>query len=86
MRNPCAAAVRIRISHPHLLEDLVRFLERMGFTVDEAGYDSVHVDLAHADDTTAMQAQVQLYLDVWQATRRDVSAAVESVDRAEGHR
>lgn len=39
------AAVRIRVSHPASVDDLVRFLERMGFAAVECDYAAICVEL-----------------------------------------
>jgi len=72
--------VLVRISNPHLVDDLVRFLKRMGFTVDECDYDAVCVELVGEGADAVLEARLQLYVQVWQATRGDVSAVVEPVN------
>ena len=73
------AALRIRISHPHLVSDLVRFLKRMGFAVEDCGFDTILVRLPEGD-SPVLRAQLELYVHVWQATRAGISAVVEPVD------
>jgi hypothetical protein len=69
--------MRIRLTHPFLGDDLVRFLERMGFTVEESDYDTFEVRIGE-QEPAARRAQLLLYLHVWQATRPGVSALVEA--------
>jgi hypothetical protein len=75
-----SAAVRIRVSHPALVDDLVRFLERMGFAAVECDYDAIRVDLGGERTAPAFRAQLELYVQVWQATRPGVAAALEPED------
>jgi hypothetical protein len=74
--------VLVRISNPQLVDDLVRFLKRMGFTVDECDYDAVRVERLSEGAEAVLEARLQLYVQVWQATRGDVSAVVERVNDA----
>ena len=69
--------MRIRLTHPSLGDDLVRFLERMGFTVEESDYDTFEVGIGE-HEPAARRAQLLLYLHVWQATRPGVAALVEA--------
>lgn len=71
--------MQIRLTHPHLGLDLIRFLDRTGFRAKECGYDTIAVDIGH-EEPAARRAQLLLYLGVWQATRPGVSALIESDD------
>ena len=75
-----AAAVLIRVSHPALVDDLVRFLERMGFAAVECDYGAVCVELGGEKTAPKLRAQLELYVQVWQATRPGVAAALEPGD------
>jgi hypothetical protein len=72
--------VRIQVSHPALIEDLVRFLERMGFAAVECDYGAVRVELRGESAAPERRAQLQLYVQVWQATRPGVAIALEPED------
>jgi hypothetical protein len=72
--------VRIRVSHPALVDDLVRFLERMGFAAVECDYGAIHVELGGERTAPEFRAQLDFYVQVWQATRPDVAAALEPED------
>jgi hypothetical protein len=72
--------MRIRLTHPFLADDLVRFLERMGFTVEESDYDTFEVRIGEHEPAAARRAQLLLYLHVWQATRPGVSALIVETD------
>lgn len=74
------AAVRIRVSHPASVDDLVRFLERMGFAAVECDYAAICVELGGERTAPEFQAQLELYVQVWQATRPGVVAALEPED------
>jgi len=69
--------MRIRLTHPSLGDDLVWFLDRMGFSVEESDYDTFEVRVGQ-HEPAARRAQLLLYLHVWQATRPGVSALVEA--------
>jgi hypothetical protein len=70
----------IRVSHPALVDDLVRFLERMGFAAVECDYGAIRVELGGERTAPEVKAQLQLYVQVWQATRPGVAAALEPED------
>jgi hypothetical protein len=72
--------VRIRVSHPALLDDLVRFLERMGFAAVECDYGAIRVELGGERTAPEFRAQLELYVQVWQATRPGVELALEPED------
>jgi hypothetical protein len=72
--------VRIQVSHPSLVEDLVGFLERMGFVAVECDYSAVRVELPGERTAPKRRAQLQLYVQVWQATRPGVAIALETED------
>ena len=74
--------VRIQVSHAALVDDLVRFLERMGFAAAECDYGAIHVELGGERTAPEFRAQLELYVQVWQATRPHVAAALESEDAA----
>jgi len=72
--------MRIRVSHPPFLDDLVRFLERMGFAAVECDYDAIRVESRGERTAPELWAKLQLYVQVWQATRPGVDAALEPGD------
>ena len=71
---PRSAALRIQISHPWLVDELVGYLARMGFSAHESGYAEVTVDDRYGQDGEILAAQLQVYLQIWEATRPGVSA------------
>lgn len=72
--------MRIRISHPAFIDDLVRFFERMGFVAVECDYDAIRVELRGERTAPELRTQLQLYVQVWAATRPGVAAALEPED------
>jgi hypothetical protein len=56
--------VRIRVSHPALVDDLVRFLERMGFAAVECDYGAIHVELGGERTAPEFRAQLDFYVQV----------------------
>ena len=77
--GPLLRHMQIRITHSGLSEDLVQFLTRMGFAVQETDYCTFTVDIRD-EEPAPRRAQLLLYLHVWQATRRGVSAFVVPAD------
>ena len=74
-----AAAMLIRVTNPAFTDELIRFLSRLGFTVNECGADTVGIDCG-GEPRAAVREQLQLYLQLWQAPYSGVSAVVESDD------
>jgi hypothetical protein len=69
----------IRVTDPAFIDELIRYLSRIGFTVNECGVDTVGID--HGGEPRAVvRQQLQVYLQFWQATHSGVSAVVESDD------
>ncbi len=71
----------IKVTDPASIDELVRFLSRTGFIVTECGVDTVGIDCGGEPGDVVLQ-QLEVYLQLWQATRSGVSAVVES-DHAE---
>jgi hypothetical protein len=62
-----------------LVDDLVHFLERMGFAAVECDYGAIRVEVPGERTAPELRA-LELYVQVWQATRPGVAAALESED------
>jgi hypothetical protein len=77
VRERPAAAMLIRVTDPAFIDELIRFLSRIGFTVNECGVDTVGIDHGGEPRAVVLQ-QLQVYLQLWQATRSGVAAVVES--------
>jgi hypothetical protein len=73
------AAMLIKVTDPASIDDLIRFLSRIGFTVDECGGRTVRIDRRGEAPDVVLQ-QLEIYLQLWQVTRPGVSAVVESID------
>ena len=71
------AALRIQLTHPALVDEFIRSLRRMGFAAHECGYDTVFV-AGDVQTCPVARAQLQLYVQVWQATHPGVSASVRA--------
>ena len=68
------AALRIQLTHPALVDEFIQSLGRMGFVAHECGYDTVFV-AGDVQRCAVARAQLQLYVQVWQATHPGVSAS-----------
>jgi hypothetical protein len=67
----------IRVTHPAFVDELVRYLSRIGFTVNARGGDTVEIDRG-GEQRAVVRQQLQVYLQLWQGTRSGVSAVIES--------
>ncbi len=52
----------------------------MGFVAVECDYDAIRVELRGERTAPELRAQLQLYVQVWAATRPGVAAALEPED------
>jgi hypothetical protein len=62
------AAMRIRLSDPSLVDDLLMFLRERQCVVEPASEDTLDVELPAAMRSDAAALELQLYLRVWEAT------------------
>jgi hypothetical protein len=69
----------IKVTDPASIDDLTRFLSRIGFTVDECRGRTVRID-GRGEAPDVVLQQLEIYLQLRQATRPGVSAVVESID------
>jgi hypothetical protein len=69
----------IRVTNPAFVHELIRFLWRIGFAVNECGVDTVGIDRG-GEPRAVVRQQLQVYLQFWQATRSGVAAVVEPDD------
>jgi hypothetical protein len=76
-----AAAMLITVTDPAFVDDLVRYLWRTGFTVNDRGENAVGIDRG-GEERAVVREQLQVYLRLWESTRSGVSVAVER-DEAE---
>ena len=71
--------LRVRLTHPAFVDDLIRFLERMGLSIDECEYDTIRLRPT-GKGGTGDHSQVRFYLGVWQATHPGVTALLAFED------
>jgi hypothetical protein len=73
--------MRLRLSDPSLIPDLLEFLRsRPDVVVDVVGDDEVEVSLVASYALEAMRMELYLRIRAWEATRRTSAALVELVD------
>ena len=70
--------VRLRLSDPELLGDLLAFFRRRESSAERVGPDLVEVEILHTLDERQGQLELDLYLRVWQALHPE--GRVEVVD------
>ena len=73
---PGAAAMRVRISDPALLRDLLDFLRRTECVAEQASADSLDVFVPHAPSAAQARREVDVYLATWRARHPGVNAEV----------
>jgi hypothetical protein len=61
--------VRLRLSKPDLLEDLLLFLERRGCPARQLDVDLIEVDVPHAIHAEQARMELDFYLNVWKKLR-----------------
>ena len=61
--------VRLRLSKPDLLEDLLLFLERRGCPARQLDIDLIEVEVPHAIHAEQARMELDLYLNVWKKLR-----------------
>lgn len=61
--------VRLRLSKPDLLEDLLLFLERRGCPARQLDVDLIEVEVPHAIHAAQARMELDLYLNVWKKLR-----------------
>ena len=73
--------MRLRVSNPALLPDLLEFL-RSGVDVvaEEVGDDEVDVSLVGSYNSDALRMELELRVRAWEAGRRSAGVEVELVD------
>jgi hypothetical protein len=59
--------MRVHLSDPTLMDDLVAFLERASCIVSQEGADIVAAALPEAESDEQARLELQLYLLAWQA-------------------
>jgi hypothetical protein len=69
----------IKVTDPASIDELIRFLSRLGFSANDCGVETVRID-CRREPRAAVRQQLEIYLQLWQATRSGVDAVVESHD------
>jgi hypothetical protein len=62
--------VRLRVSDPDLVDDLLVFLDRRGCPATQLDVDLVEVEVPHAIHGEQARMELDLYLYVWKKQRR----------------
>lgn len=68
------AAVRVKISDPALVDDLVEFLSRSGCIAHAQDETTILVSIPRSLREDAAELELDLYLQVWQATHSEAHA------------
>jgi hypothetical protein len=73
--------MRLRVSNPALIPDLLEFLRsRADVVAEEVGNDEVDVSLLGSYNSDAMHMELYLRVRAWEAGRRSSGVVVELVD------
>lgn len=73
--------VRLRISDPDLLDDLLLFLDRRGCPATQLEVDLIEAEVPHAIHAEQARMELDLYLNVWKKLR---GASLFEIDRRDG--
>lgn len=73
--------VRLRISDPDLLDDLLLFLDRRGCPTTQLDVDLIEAEVPHAIHAEQARMELDLYLNVWKKLR---GASLLEIDRRDG--
>jgi hypothetical protein len=65
--------LEVRLNKPTLIDELIAYLRSLGHSVSEAGYGTLHVELA-ADE----QPRLEFHLTIWEAVRSLEHAGVRA--------
>ena len=73
--------MRLRLSNPALIPDLVEFLRsRADLIAEEVNDDEVEVSLLGSYNSDAMRLELYLRVRAWEAGRRSTGVEIELVD------
>jgi hypothetical protein len=79
--GPSLRLMRLRVSNPALIRDLLEFLRsRVDVVAEEVSVDEVDVSLVGSYNADAMHMELYLRVRAWEAGRRSTGAEVELVD------
>jgi len=73
--------VRLRLSKPDLLEDLLLFLERRGCPARQLDVDLIEVEVSHAIHPEQARKELELDLNVWKKLRAASLFEIEARSR-----
>lgn len=71
-----AAIMRVRLSDPDLLSDLLDYLRAAECVAEEIGPDELNVIVPRAPSDEQAHREVDIYLRAWQAMNPNVRAAI----------
>ena len=74
--------VKLRVSNPVLIEDLLLFLERRGCPAQQLDHDLIEVDVPHAIHAEQARMELDLYLNIWKKLR---AASLFEIEAARPH-
>ena len=66
--------MKINVSNPELVDDLIEFLRRASCTVSVGEDGSIDVEVPEAYGAEQARMEIDLYLKAWQAAHPDVEA------------
>jgi hypothetical protein len=79
--GPHCGLMRLRVSNPALIPDLLEFLRsRVDVVAEEVGDDEVDVSLVGSYNADALNIELYLRVRAWEAGRRSTGVEVELVD------
>jgi hypothetical protein len=79
--GPSLRLMRLRVSNPALIPDLLEFLRsRADLVAEEVSDDEVEVSLVGSFNADAMHMELYLRVRAWEAGRRSSGVTVELVD------
>jgi hypothetical protein len=68
--------MRVQLSDPAHLDDLIEFLERSSCVVEQTGSSELRVSIPKSLRPDAERLELALYLRVWEVTHPGIEAAV----------
>jgi hypothetical protein len=68
--------LRVRVVHPSLIEDLIRFLAEQGCQADRVGEDELDVICVSSVRHDAAREELEHYLELWEHTGPGAQAEV----------
>ncbi len=72
--------VRLRVSEPNLLDDLLLYLQRRGCAARKLAVDLIEVEVPHAIHLEQARMELDLYLSIWEKLRGASIFEIETRD------